>query len=76
MDSSQDLKAAVSLLEPHPGQVVVVTGSRPEPSTIDALVNQFPEGVLFVLLDSGSSIELLDEEQMRTNGWVRTRPAP
>lgn len=63
---------AVALLTPQPGQVMVMRGVHLEDDGRSSLLDQLPVGVLLVELpDADSSLELLDEEQMRSHGWVR-----
>lgn len=56
-----------------PGEVVVVTGPARASAwltTMERLARALPDN-LVVVLPPGVSIEALDEDVMRTYGWVR-----
>lgn len=38
---------------------------------LQKLRKELPKGVLFLLLEKGDSMNILDEKQMNENGWYR-----
>lgn len=60
-------------VQTHPGGLVVIKGGDFENDAIREGVAEIARttGCLVVILPSGSTLEALDEDEMRRHGWIR-----
>lgn len=64
-------------LSPHSGDIVVFKLNQWCEDAVGQLREAqklLPEGIVFVCLSPGETVELLPEEAMRKHGWERVKP--
>lgn len=79
LEDFTELAKKIELLSPKPGDVVVIRHNRAilEYEAFgfrQAFHAILPEGVTWLFVPDGISVENLDETEMRRAGWERTSP--